>query len=308
MSAIVVGMSERDIIQALLRHRDSIVLRRELTKEGMSDKAILEARRRGEIHGVTRGAYAGRAHDGVDDHRHLLSLAALRLYPDAQLAGAAAVAAWEIPVTRVPAVRLDIVRPVRREVLTKDLRIRPRRVESRTSPLGPADPPAVALIQMTRDVGVLPGVAAIDAALHAGKVTEAELVEELEVVKGWPASSLATCALAWADGRSESVGESLTRAHLRAAGIMTTPQVDVRDRDGSLVGRVDLMVDGRRVIVEFDGKIKYAEGGAEALFREKRREDRLRRLGYVVVRVVWADLYRPEVIVARVREAIATAA
>jgi hypothetical protein len=42
----------------------------------------------------------------------------------------------------------------------------------------------------------------------------------------------------------------------------------------------------------------------EALWAEKQREDRLRELGLVVVRIVWADLQRPEVIVQRVLAAL----
>jgi len=46
---------------------------------------------------------------------------------------------------------------------------------------------------------------------------------------------------------------------------------------------------------------------AEVLWQEKRREDRLRALGLEVVRIVWADLYRPEALAARVRQAFARA-
>jgi len=43
------------------------------------------------------------------------------------------------------------------------------------------------------------------------------------------------------------------------------------------------------------------------LWKEKRREDRLRRLGYVVVRLTWADLERPGGVAAAVRRAIKAA-
>jgi very-short-patch-repair endonuclease len=79
--------------------------------------------------------------------------------------------------------------------------------------------------------------------------------------------------------------------------------------DGAgFVGRVDFLVAGR-VVVEFDGAVKYegAEGRA-ALVREKQREDRLREAGYIVIRVTWSDLDRPAVLMARVRAALARAA
>ena len=62
-------------------------------------------------------------------------------------------------------------------------------------------------------------------------------------------------------------------------------------------------MDGANVVVEFDGKVKYAAGDPEVLWDEKRREDRLRRLGYVVVRITWADLERPGAVAAAVRAA-----
>ena len=49
------------------------------------------------------------------------------------------------------------------------------------------------------------------------------------------------------------------------------------------------------------------DGGVDALFREKRREDRIRAQGYVVVRVTWADLFHPERIVAAVQSALMAA-
>jgi very-short-patch-repair endonuclease len=67
--------------------------------------------------------------------------------------------------------------------------------------------------------------------------------------------------------------------------------------------RADLVVDGTRVLVEFDGLVKY--GSSDDLIAEKRREDRLRALGFIVVRVTWADLRRPDHIVAEVRRAVA---
>ena len=80
------------------------------------------------------------------------------------------------------------------------------------------------------------------------------------------------------------------------------------DDEGYVVGRVDLLVEGR-VIVEFDGMVKY-EGadGRAALAAEKRREDRLRALGFEVVRLTWADLDHPEVVDRLVRAALDRAA
>jgi very-short-patch-repair endonuclease len=108
-----------------------------------------------------------------------------------------------------------------------------------------------------------------------------------------------------ADPACESVGETRTRLLLTDHGLPVRSQVEICDEVGGLVGRVDLLV-GDRVIVEFDGAVKYegAEGRA-ALVAEKRREDALRALGYVVVRVTWADLASPGRLIAQIRRAMA---
>jgi very-short-patch-repair endonuclease len=83
-----------------------------------------------------------------------------------------------------------------------------------------------------------------------------------------------------------------------------TPQVPIVDERGDFVARVDFLVNGTKVVVEFDGKVKYAAGDPKVLWLEKRREDRLRRLGYVVVRITWAQLERPGAVAAAVRAAL----
>jgi very-short-patch-repair endonuclease len=108
------------------------------------------------------------------------------------------------------------------------------------------------------------------------------------------------------DGRRESVGESRCGVDLAMAGIDVTPQVPILDERGNFVARVDFLVDGTRVVIEFDGKVKYAAGDPKVLWDEKRREDRLRRLGYVVVRITWAQLERPGAVAAAVRAALRT--
>ena len=65
-------------------------------------------------------------------------------------------------------------------------------------------------------------------------------------------------------------------------------QIRIADSEGRVIARVDLYFRKQRVVVEVDGKGKYAD--PDALWREKRREDALRRMGIEVVRLTWADL------------------
>lgn len=86
-------------------------------------------------------------------------------------------------------------------------------------------------------------------------------------------------------------------------------QVEIDGLDG-FDARVDFLWEACRVIGEFDGKIKYGrllrpgETPGDAVFREKRREDALRELGYIVVRWIWDDLLHPARLVARITRAL----
>jgi hypothetical protein len=50
--------------------------------------------------------------------------------------------------------------------------------------------------------------------------------------------------------------------------------------------------------------VKYREGDVTTLFDEKRREDALRRAGWVVVRLVWQDLRSADVVRQRIEAAL----
>ncbi len=109
-------------------------------------------------------------------------------------------------------------------------------------------------------------------------------------VRGRPAARVVT---ELADARSMSAGESLSRAVMFRRGVPRPDlQVEVVDEDG-LVGFTDFGWPG--VYGEFDGRVKYGvpedadpELASAVLWREKVREDRLRRQRRVA-RWVWAD-------------------
>lgn len=239
-------------------------------------------------------------------HRQLCA-GALLVYPDAVLAGTSAVLAHGIPVWGAPLAVPSLLRPVKRAGGMEAFWVRPARGEPVDTTWGPASDPASALVQHAVDRGIVPGVVSADAALRARLVSEPELVAAADAVATWPHASRAASMLRLVDGRRESVGESRCGVALAMAGVDAVPQVTVRDADGGFVARVDFLVEGTMVVVEFDGKVKYAQGNPTVLWDEKRREDRLRRLGYVVVRVTWADLERPGGVAAKVRSALRAA-
>lgn len=277
----------------------------------------------GEAEHLARGLYAV-CRPGLSltaEAAHLrLARGGLLLYPDARLCGHSAVTALGLPVWDTDLSRAHLERPVAAEVLTQRFTIRPpllppdpgseeASAESVGTALPDLDrhvPPAVALVQHCLENGAGAGIVSADAALHQELVTIDDLTEAAALVHGWPRSSRVRTMLAHVDGRSESVGESRLRFATAVAGITLEPQVVITDANGRFVARVDFVVAGTKVVVEFDGKVKYADGGPDALMAEKRREDRLRRLGYAVVRVTWADLHQLSLVIGWIRAAMAS--
>lgn len=152
------------------------------------------------------------------------------------------------------------------------------------------------------------GLAVVDSALRAGTPPD-EIKEVLVFCRAWAGARGASRAVVAGDGRADNPGESFSRAVLIEGGVPPTGvQVAVVDADG-LVGYADFGWLPLRVLGEFDGKSKYGEGAqsAEVLWQEKRREDRLRALGFEVVRWTWTDLLQPARLTARVRAAMARA-
>ncbi len=100
--------------------------------------------------------------------------------------------------------------------------------------------------------------------------------------------------------------ESISRFHLCQEGLPEPDlQVPFYDADG-LIGYVDMAWPGLKVIGEADGLGKYRSG--QDLIAEKIREDRLRALGWIVVRWTWEEIFRnPRAVAERIWRAAATA-
>lgn len=175
---------------------------------------------------------------------------------------------------------------------------------------GDGRPGAMPLAHAVVQAGLLSGpVGALvpaDAALRAASVTPEGLARAVDDLSHHTGIGPVRVALARADARHESPGESRTAYVLRCLGFEVEPQLEVVAEGRRF--RADFRVLGTRVLVEFDGAVKYADGRRATLFEEKRREDALRREGWVVVRLVWADLDDPERVRRLVLDALAQAA
>jgi len=273
---------------------------------GMGRKALREWVRAGVLLHPSRGLYAVSSlvdTDPVAWQRHMAEGARL-LYPDAALTGVTAVMAHELPVWGCRLSRPEILRPIQRQAGAKPYRVRPLRAERVDGPWGHCVPLPEALVQMCLDHGIVQGVVSADAALHRRLVTLNELEVAVNAVAAWSGSHRPRAMLTHVDAKCESVAESRARVEFGTHGIHVVSQVEVRRADGSLIGRADFGVERTNVLVEIDGKVKYADGDPQVLWKEKRREDDMRAEGKIFVRVTWADLETPGKASTKVRRAM----
>ncbi|TQN37472.1 hypothetical protein FHU33_4124 [Blastococcus colisei] len=154
------------------------------------------------------------------------------------------------------------------------------------------------LVDCAREWSLTDAVVAMDAALYEEKATRAELVRAVLGGTHRVGIAQAARALNLSDGRAESPLETRGRLALLASGLPRPElQVEIHDAAG-FVGRVDAWYEDAAVAIEFDGQVKYtdpqyASSPGEVLWKEKRREDRMRAVGVRVVRVVNDDLGPP---------------
>lgn len=159
------------------------------------------------------------------------------------------------------------------------------------------------VVDVARTAGFIPGVCVADAALHKKLITPADLAEEVEHHHGRVGAGTARAVAAFADGNSESPGESKSRCLMSMWSDVPTPRLqhEFRTASGRLVARTDFDWEGR-LVGEFDGYVKYTgrrgrrgngEDPSQVAWQEKRREDDLRSLGPIVIRWIWYDLNKP---------------
>jgi hypothetical protein len=283
-------------------HDDRVFLRREAIDHDYSDLDLKHAVRDGLLAKVRHGAYTlasiWDAADPVEQHR-LRSHAVLRSHNTA-LALSHTSAAVEhglrlhtpdldkVHVTcldgHIGRTTRDIVYHEGRcrngdlTTLNGVLLVNPVRAALETASLGDT-PQGLVVLDSVIDLklGTLEGI-------HAG----------YKLLQGIPESRHLQVVVRLVRQGSNSVGESLSR-HLMF-------------RCGSLVGRTDFAWPEYGLLGEFDGLSKYGrlrrpgESVEEAVVREKTREDLLREItGWLMIRLIWRELFTPEVTAARLR-------
>jgi hypothetical protein len=134
----------------------------------------------------------------------------------------------------------------------------------------------------------------------------------------WPYAARGDASSRLVDGRRQSWLESSSAVTFHRIGIaLPEPQMTIFDERGNFVARVDYLWEGLGIVGEADGWGKYglpaatgpgaASDPMRALREEKVRQDRLRDLGFEVVRWTLWDLTHPHALRARIDRAIARA-
>ena len=166
-------------------------------------------------------------------------------------------------------------------------------------------------LELTRQEPFARAVGSMDWALwrrNEKRISKEHLIAELAKLPARFGVSRAQQVVRFATHLSDSYGESMFRAIAHEYGFEAPRlQREIRDQQGLMVP--DYSWDAIAVLGEFDGKDKYlrslrpGEQPGDAVWREKVREDRLRALGFTVVRFTWADLMDPKRVVRKLLDA-----
>ena len=156
----------------------------------------------------------------------------------------------------------------------------------------------------------LVGVVMLDHALRSGAVVKHGLAAELPSITGLSGVRRVRAVIDFADSRSGSVGESLSRVRMRQLGY-ADPELQIEVLARGRKREVDFGWEKARLFGEFDGVMKYSRArelsgktAAEVVVEEKVREDAIREAtDRSFVRWLWAEALSPETFDARLREA-----
>lgn len=162
------------------------------------------------------------------------------------------------------------------------------------------------VIDLARSLEFRAGVVTADSALHDNLVTKPELEALLAALAQRAGGRRVAAVVAFADGRAESVLESVARVVFKDCGL-PPPELQVWVGGAETVGRVDFLWRRYRTVVEVDGLMKYADPARAVLQLE--RDRRLRDAGFEVVHLTWQDITEnPPYVAAAIRAAFKRAA
>ncbi|MGY2874177.1 hypothetical protein ACVW00_001367 [Marmoricola sp. URHA0025 HA25] len=149
-------------------------------------------------------------------------------------------------------------------------------------------------------------VVVVDIALAAGLSTSSTLASYADLLGQLPGAALLRRSVRLAVNRSRSPNESRMRLIWQIDGRFPAPRCNwpVADLTGRRIGRPDLLCEQLAVIGEFDG---FDHSGASARSTDAGKESDYRDAGFELFRVTGRDLARPDVVLRRMRAAVARA-
>lgn len=160
----------------------------------------------------------------------------------------------------------------------------------RTVRLGaPVTSVARTVVDLARTTPFAEGVVVADSALRGRQATIADLNEVVAACARWPGIARARQVVEFADARSESAFESISRVAF-AQGGLPPPELQVWvGAQGKVIAPVDFLWREYATIAEADGAIKYADPERAKL--QLQRDAELREAGFEVVHFTWQDLH-----------------
>jgi hypothetical protein len=294
-----------------------VFLRPEVLALGYRDEHITAFISRREWHRVRRGAYVSGETFRLADVAHRYQLHSVAVLRQARTEVAASHASavvlhrgplWGLDLTRAHVTRVD------GRTGRKERGVQQHRgviADGDLIGIGPyrATSPTRCALELTTTSSAEAALCVVNDFLHRDLTTKDELAERYARMDTWPHTLSTDVVLRLADPRIESVGETRTYVMCWRAGLpRPVPQHEVYDERGALVGRVDFAWPELGVFLEFDGREKYlkhrrdGESIQDAVLREKRREELICQItGWRCIRITWADLERPDVTSARIR-------
>lgn len=310
-------MTERVEVATASAGTVTLTRRQDLLTAGFSSNAIRRERTSGRLTAVRRGVYtpAGAFHAlGLELQHASRARAVAMAAPGLVISHISAAVLHQLPVRPGGLERVHATRIGATGGITDDRRV------VHVGRLQPHDVVEIdgtattslsrTLVDLAKTDSFEAGVIAADNAFHTHPNIVELVAETLGRSRRHQGHTMARRALLFADGRSESVGETRLRVFHHEVGLPAPElQCDVIG-DIDLLGRIDLAHLTAGTLIEFDGMAKYGKllnphrSELEVLRFEKQREESLREAGWNVLRVVWADLADPVTLERRVRNAL----
>lgn len=296
--------------------------RRALLGSGLTDRDVRRLVRAEDIARIRWGAYrAGSELQFPEDrHRQLVAATADRFQPGsaAVVSHASAAVMFGVAARGLDLSRVHVTRPGRPGASSSGA-VRPHRGvvdddEITTVDGIPVTTAARTALDIARSAPFTQAVMVTDAMLRLGLMTPEGFETLIERARRRRAAGGASQVAAFADGRSESPAESHSRVVMAKLGLPEPVlQAVIRTESGRFVARTDFGIEEFRTVAECDGLSKYirylkpGETAADAVIREKRREDEIRGTGREMVRWIPAEIGQPVVLLRRFQRAFARA-